>query len=121
MSLFSQEALNLVYGEPQGAAPSNVQSFVDRVAPLAQTVGERLNVDPAILIGQWGLETGWGKSVVPGTNNLGNIKDFSGRGPMATDLRIILAALRVASILFVRVTTMGFCPPALPATFWYSR
>ena len=85
MSLFSQEALNLVYGEPQGAAPSNVQSFVDRVAPLAQTVGERLNVDPAILIGQWGLETGWGKSVVPGTNNLGNIKDFSGRGPMATD------------------------------------
>ena len=85
MSLFSQEALNLVYGEPQGAAPSNVQSFVDRVAPLAQAVGERLNVDPAILIGQWGLETGWGKSVVPGTNNLGNIKDFSGSGPMATD------------------------------------
>lgn len=66
-------------------APDNVRAFVEQVAPLAQSVGSRLNVDPSILIGQWGLETGWGKSVIPGTNNLGNIKDFSGRGVKATD------------------------------------
>ena len=68
-----------------GGVPSNVRGFVERVAPLAKSVGERLNVDPSILIGQWGIETGWGKSVIPGTNNLGNIKDFSGRGAWATD------------------------------------
>lgn len=59
--------------------------FVQQVGPLAKAVADRLNVDPAILVGQWGLETGWGKSVIPGTNNLGNIKDFSGRGIAAVD------------------------------------
>ncbi|MBC2768555.1 glycoside hydrolase family 73 protein [Pusillimonas minor] len=60
-------------------------TFAKQYGGIAQRVGQRLNVDPAILLGQWGLETGWGKSVVPGTNNLGNIKDFTGGGVAAVD------------------------------------
>ena len=52
---------------------------------VATRVGTELGVPPGALIAQWGLETGWGKSVIPGTNNLGNIKDFSGKGVTATD------------------------------------
>ncbi len=64
---------------------STRESFTQQYLPLATSVGERLQVDPNLLIAQWGLETGWGKSVIPGTNNLGNIKDFSGGGVAATD------------------------------------
>lgn len=56
--------------------------FVQQYGALADTVGGQLGVDPSILLGQWGLETGWGRSVVPGTNNLGNIK---GPGVAAVD------------------------------------
>ncbi|WP_455154183.1 glucosaminidase domain-containing protein [Cupriavidus campinensis] len=63
----------------------NVKRFVQQYGSLAAQVGEKVGVAPEVLLGQWGLETGWGKSVVPGTNNLGNIKDFSGAGPKATD------------------------------------
>lgn len=59
--------------------------FSQQYGPIAIDVGRRLKVDPSILLGQWGLETGWGKSVVPGTNNLGNIKDFTGTGVAAVD------------------------------------
>lgn len=73
-------------GSAQSAAPGgNVAAFVAEVGPTAAAVGERIGVDPAVLIGQWGLETGWGKSVIPGTNNLGNIKAFDGSGVAATD------------------------------------
>lgn len=64
---------------------SPVARFASQVAPAALAASRRLGVAPEILIGQWGLETGWGKSVIPGTNNLGNIKDFSGGGIQATD------------------------------------
>jgi hypothetical protein len=60
----------------------NVQGFIQQYAPVAASVGQRIGVAPDVLLGQWGLETGWGKSVVPGTNNLGNIK---GPGVAATD------------------------------------
>lgn len=60
----------------------NVQGFIQQYAPVAADVGQRIGVAPDVLLGQWGLETGWGKSVVPGTNNLGNIK---GPGVAATD------------------------------------
>lgn len=59
--------------------------FTNQYAPLAISVGQRLGVDPSLLLGQWGIETGWGKSVIPGTNNLGNIMDFSGGGVPAKD------------------------------------
>lgn len=60
----------------------NVQGFIQQYAPVAASVGQRIGVAPDVLLGQWGLETGWGKSVIPGTNNLGNIK---GPGVAATD------------------------------------
>lgn len=71
-------------GSIPGPAPSTpsspgVDGFVAQYGPLAQRVGERIGVAPELLLGQWGLETGWGKSIIPGTNNLGNIKDFSKR------------------------------------------
>lgn len=63
----------------------SVDEFVKSVAPAAQRVAQRLNVPVEAVIGQWGVETGWGKSVIPGTNNLGNVKDMSGKGVAATD------------------------------------
>jgi endonuclease YncB( thermonuclease family) len=62
-----------------------VQEFVRQALPQAEKVAARLNVPVDAVLGQWGLETGWGKSVIPGTNNLGNIKDFSNKGPKAKD------------------------------------
>lgn len=60
----------------------NVQGFIQQYGPVAASVGQQIGVAPDVLLGQWGLETGWGKSVIPGTNNLGNIK---GPGVAATD------------------------------------
>lgn len=62
-----------------------VTAFTEQYAPTAIKVGADTGVAPSILIGQWGLETGWGKSVIPGTNNLGNIKAPKGQGVTATD------------------------------------
>jgi hypothetical protein len=67
---------------PSGGTP---REFVQAYAPLARKVGDELGVAPEVLLGQWGLETRWGRSVIPGTNNLGNIKDFSGDGVKARD------------------------------------
>lgn len=61
------------------------EDFVRTYAPIAQRIGKQLDVDPSIILAQFGVETGWGKSVVPGTYNLGNIKDFSGSGVKAKD------------------------------------
>ena len=63
-------------GVPRPAVPANVAAFAEKVLPIAERVGAKLGVDPAYLIGQWGLETGWGKSVIPGTNNLFNFNIF---------------------------------------------
>jgi Inorganic Pyrophosphatase/Mannosyl-glycoprotein endo-beta-N-acetylglucosaminidase/ADP-Ribosyltransferase in polyvalent proteins len=72
-------------GEAKPSATGGPEGFVRTYSPLAQRVGKQLGVAPEVLLGQWGLETGWGKSVIPGTNNLGNIKDFSKKGPQAVD------------------------------------
>lgn len=63
----------------------NVKRFAEQYGALAADIGKRIGVAPDVVLGQLGLETGWGKSVVPGTNNLGNIKDFSGKGVKAVD------------------------------------
>ncbi|RQY67283.1 hypothetical protein DF109_08015 [Burkholderia stagnalis] len=60
-------------------------SFAAQYGGVADSVGQQLGVDRNVLLAQWGHETGWGKSVIPGTNNLGNIKDFSGGGVTARD------------------------------------
>lgn len=68
-----------------GKANGNVAEFVKEHGPLADKLAAKLGVPADAILGQWGLETGWGRSVIKGTNNLGNIKDFSGRGPKARD------------------------------------
>ncbi|MBB6578938.1 hypothetical protein HNP33_003043 [Comamonas odontotermitis] len=79
------------YTSPVGLSSASVKpsksvdDFVGQVLPMAQRVSEKTGAPVDAIIGQWGLETGWGKSVIPGTNNLGNIKDFSGRGVSAKD------------------------------------
>ena len=60
-------------------------AFVNQHYDTAKEVGDQLGVDPKLILGHWALETGWGKSVIPGTNNLGNIMDFSGKGVKAVD------------------------------------
>ncbi|MBK9497416.1 MAG: glucosaminidase domain-containing protein [Xanthomonadales bacterium] len=85
LSIAGQNTRNPAPSDPQARQGGSVGEFVSAYAPLAAKVGGEMGVDPSILLGQWGHETGWGKSVIPGTNNLGNIKDFSGRGVAATD------------------------------------
>ncbi|MBC8642137.1 glucosaminidase domain-containing protein [Caballeronia sp. EK] len=70
---------------PAPKAAGTPAAFIAQHQGTAQAAGQKLGVDPDLLLAQWGLETGWGKSVVPGTNNLGNIKDFSGGGLAARD------------------------------------
>jgi hypothetical protein len=60
-------------------------AFIQQYGPIAERVGADIGVDPKIILGQWGHETGWGKSIIPGTYNLGNIKDPSGKGVRAKD------------------------------------
>jgi hypothetical protein len=63
-----------------GSSSSKVHDFIAKYGAAAEIAAGKLGVDPKVLLGQWGLETGWGKSIIPGTNNLGNIKDFSKKG-----------------------------------------
>jgi hypothetical protein len=60
-------------------------AFIQEYGPIAERIGNDIGVDPKIILAKFGLETGWGKSVIPGTYNLGNIKDFSGAGVKAYD------------------------------------
>jgi len=53
----------------------NKNEFVKKYLPVAQSVAKELDVPVDALLGQWALETGWGKSITKGTGyNLGNIK-----------------------------------------------
>jgi hypothetical protein len=72
--------------EPKKGGDAN--EFIREYTPIAESIGKELNVDPRILLAKFGMETGWGKSVVPGTYNLGNIKDFSGSGVSAVDNKL---------------------------------
>ena len=74
------------YAAPAAAAPpATPDSFREQYGPAAERAARELGVSPSAILGQWGLETGWGKSIIPGTNNLGNIKDVSGKGVRARD------------------------------------
>lgn len=81
LSSASTESL-LASIKPKAVTP---ESFAAQYGGIAESAGKQIGVDPKLLLAQWGLETGWGKSVVPGTFNLGNIKDFAGGGVAATD------------------------------------
>lgn len=71
-------------GKPLAANPT---AFASYYGPIADQVSQNTGIDSNTILGQWGLETGWGKSIVPGTNNLGNIKNKVGQtgGVQATD------------------------------------
>jgi hypothetical protein len=84
----ADDALSIYAGSQQpkaAAAGPGVQAFVQQYQPLAERIAKTIGVAPEALLGQWGLETGWGKSVIPGTFNLGNIKANNGKGVAATD------------------------------------
>lgn len=66
----------------------DASAFIQEYTPIAEKIGAELNVDPRIILAKFGMETGWGKSVVPGTYNLGNIKDFGGTGVSAVDNKL---------------------------------
>ena len=51
---------------------SNVTDFVNQNLDLANSVSASTGVPSADILGQWGLETGWG-SHFAGTNNYGNV------------------------------------------------
>ncbi|HDR9163601.1 TPA: glucosaminidase domain-containing protein [Burkholderia vietnamiensis] len=72
-------------GMGSGGAAGNAKGFSKKYGPAAEMAGKALGVDPKVILAQWAHETGWGRSVIPGTNNLGNIKDFSGGGVQARD------------------------------------
>jgi len=65
-------------------ANKNINKFVATYGPVAQQVSQEINVDPNVLLGQWGMESRWGQSI-PASHNIGGIKDFSGFGKEAKD------------------------------------
>lgn len=62
---------------------ADIKDFINQYMPAAMKAGAQLGTDPAHILGQWGLETGWGRSVIPGTNNLGNVKAVNGQAGTA--------------------------------------
>lgn len=57
-----------------GAKGEKQIDFIKKYWGMAVRISEALGVNPEVILSQFAAETGWGKSVVPGTNNLGNIK-----------------------------------------------
>jgi hypothetical protein len=64
----------------------NIEEFIATYGPIAQQVSKQINVDPNLLLSQWGLESRWGQTEMAKKYfNLGGIKDFSGKGFEAKD------------------------------------
>ena len=68
----------------QAPKPASPEDFVKAYGPIAEQVGKEIGVDPRVIIGKWGMETGWGTGII-GEHNLGNVKDPSGKGKRAVD------------------------------------
>lgn len=67
-------------------ANKNIEQFIATYGPVAQQVSKEINVDPNVLLSQWGLESRWGQTeMAKKYHNLGGIKDFSGGGFEAKD------------------------------------
>lgn len=62
------EAARLV----QPIADAAKQAFIEVWGPIAQQAGQKLGIAPSSMLGEWALETGWGRSMYG--NNPGNIK-----------------------------------------------
>ena len=67
-------------------ANKNIEQFIATYGPVAVQVSKEINVDPNVLLSQWGLESRWGQTeMAKKYHNLGGIKDFSGNGLEAKD------------------------------------
>ena len=67
-------------------ANKNIEKFIETYGPVAVQVSKEINVDPNVLLSQWGLESRWGQTEMASKyHNLGGIKDFSGTGLEAKD------------------------------------
>lgn len=67
-------------------ANKNIEQFIATYGPVAQQVSKEINVDPNVLLSQWGTESRWGQTdMAKKYHNLGGIKDFSGSGFEAKD------------------------------------
>jgi flagellar protein FlgJ len=67
-------------------ANKNIEQFIATYGPVAQQVSKEINVDPNVLLSQWGSESRWGQTdMAKKHHNLGGIKDFSGSGFEAKD------------------------------------
>ena len=74
----------VAFAEGKGVKGDPKARFMEEYGPAAEYAGDRLGVDPQILLAQWGLESDYGRKTV-GKFNLGNIKDVTGKGPRALD------------------------------------
>lgn len=73
-SIFNEKSSKGTEFSAKGGS-GNKSEFVKKYLPVAQSVAKQLDVPVEALLGQWALETGWGKSITKGTGyNLGNIK-----------------------------------------------
>lgn len=73
-SIFNEKSSKGTAFSAKGGS-GNKSEFVKKYLPVAQSVAKELDVPVEALLGQWALETGWGKSITKGTGyNLGNIK-----------------------------------------------
>lgn len=64
---------------PVNALPTTAASkdaFISQWTDAARQAGSALGVSPNVLLAQWGLESGWGKSAY--NNNVGNMKPGAG-------------------------------------------
>lgn len=55
------------------ATAAQVQAFASSWAPYAVSVGQRIGVDPNILLAQWGMESGYGTNSGSRQNNVAGI------------------------------------------------
>ncbi len=63
------------------AVPANAHAFVRQMQPYANQVSKSTGLSPAMLLAQWGLESGWGTSqAATENNNLGGIKPWGSYG-----------------------------------------
>ncbi|MFD0323518.1 XVIPCD domain-containing protein [Lysobacter gummosus] len=61
------------------------EEFIADLYPAAMRVSKQTGMSAELILAQAALETGWGEKVLPGTNNIFNIKDSKGwDGPSKT-------------------------------------
>ncbi len=58
--------------------PADKQAFLDNILPHARAAAHQLGISVRVILAQAALETGWGKSLAQGFNNLFGIKADSG-------------------------------------------